>query len=241
MSVIQNILNPTRNSESARRNAPDSVHGGEIRDIKCKTGQPSAHHRQTSIPIIHIGLFPRDDYTQSTVHLRLALPPPQLPNLASPSAPPPPLTLDSPTSPHPSQGTHPRPPPHPTWTRPPSSPITHLELVLLLLLITLSLAARLRVQEAPAAVLEEALRIVHDRLHDLGPVERLHALRVADVTRAGIERSLSVRKLGWPPQSTEAGIASSQVVKNKILIMGVNPSMLSAQNSPRVKLCVRGY
>ena len=37
------ISNPTRNSESARRNAPDSVHGGEIRDIKCKTGQPTLH------------------------------------------------------------------------------------------------------------------------------------------------------------------------------------------------------
>ena len=41
MSGIQNNFNPTRNSESARRNAPDSVHGGEIRDIKCNTGQPN--------------------------------------------------------------------------------------------------------------------------------------------------------------------------------------------------------
>ena len=41
VSVIQNNYNPTRNSESARRNAPDSVHGGEIRDIKCKTVQPN--------------------------------------------------------------------------------------------------------------------------------------------------------------------------------------------------------
>ena len=43
VSGIQNNFNPTRNSESARRNAPDSVHGGEIRDIKCKTGQPIEH------------------------------------------------------------------------------------------------------------------------------------------------------------------------------------------------------
>ena len=43
VSGIQNNFNPTRNSESARRNAPDSVHGGEIRDIKCKTGQPNAY------------------------------------------------------------------------------------------------------------------------------------------------------------------------------------------------------
>ena len=43
VSGIQKNFSPTRNSESARRNAPDSVHGGEIRDIKCKTGQPSDH------------------------------------------------------------------------------------------------------------------------------------------------------------------------------------------------------
>ena len=43
VSGIQNNFNPNRNSESARRNAPDSVHGGEIRDIKCKTGQPDRH------------------------------------------------------------------------------------------------------------------------------------------------------------------------------------------------------
>ena len=42
VSGIQNNFNPTRNSESARRSAPDSVHGGEIRDINCKTGQPNA-------------------------------------------------------------------------------------------------------------------------------------------------------------------------------------------------------
>ena len=42
VSGIQNNFNPTRNSGSARRNAPNSVHGGEIRDIKCKTGQPIA-------------------------------------------------------------------------------------------------------------------------------------------------------------------------------------------------------
>ena len=41
VSGIKNNFNPTRNSESARRNAPASVHGGEIRDIKCKTGQPN--------------------------------------------------------------------------------------------------------------------------------------------------------------------------------------------------------
>ena len=41
VSGIQNNFNPTRNSESVRRNAPDSVHGGEIRDMKCKTGQPT--------------------------------------------------------------------------------------------------------------------------------------------------------------------------------------------------------
>ena len=41
VSGIQNNFNPTRNSESARRNAPDSVHEGEICDIKCKTGQPT--------------------------------------------------------------------------------------------------------------------------------------------------------------------------------------------------------
>ena len=45
VSGIQNNFNPTRNSESARRNAPDSVHGGEIRDIKCETGQPTVHVR----------------------------------------------------------------------------------------------------------------------------------------------------------------------------------------------------
>ena len=44
VSGIQNNFNPTRNSESARRNAPDSVHGGELRDIKCKTGQPTTHY-----------------------------------------------------------------------------------------------------------------------------------------------------------------------------------------------------
>ena len=43
VSGIQNNFNPTRNSESARRIAPDSVHGGEIRDIKCKTGPPTVH------------------------------------------------------------------------------------------------------------------------------------------------------------------------------------------------------
>ena len=43
VSGIQNNFNPTRNSESARRNAPDFVHGGKIRDIKCKTGQPNVH------------------------------------------------------------------------------------------------------------------------------------------------------------------------------------------------------
>ena len=41
VSGIQNNFNPTRNLESARRNAPDSVHGGEIRDMKYKTGQPN--------------------------------------------------------------------------------------------------------------------------------------------------------------------------------------------------------
>ena len=41
VSGIQNNFNPTQNSESARRNTPDSVHGGEIRDTKCKTGQPN--------------------------------------------------------------------------------------------------------------------------------------------------------------------------------------------------------
>ena len=41
VSGIQNNFNPTRNLESARRNAPDSIHGGEIHDIKCKTGQPT--------------------------------------------------------------------------------------------------------------------------------------------------------------------------------------------------------
>ena len=39
VSGVQNNFKPTRNSESAHRNAPDSVHGGEIRDIKYKTGQ----------------------------------------------------------------------------------------------------------------------------------------------------------------------------------------------------------
>ena len=43
VSGIQNNFNPTRNSESAGRNAPYSVHEGEIRDIKCKTGQPNDH------------------------------------------------------------------------------------------------------------------------------------------------------------------------------------------------------
>ena len=41
VSGIRNNFNPTRNSESARRNAPDCVNAGEIRDIKCKTGQPN--------------------------------------------------------------------------------------------------------------------------------------------------------------------------------------------------------
>ena len=43
VSGIQNNFNPTGYSESERRNAPDSVHGGEIRDIKCKTGQPNEY------------------------------------------------------------------------------------------------------------------------------------------------------------------------------------------------------
>ena len=50
VSGIQNNFNPTRNSESARRNAPDSVHGGEIRDIKCKTGQPTVQLPPQSHP-----------------------------------------------------------------------------------------------------------------------------------------------------------------------------------------------
>ena len=51
VSEIQNNFNPTRNSESARRNAPDSVHGWEIRDIKCKTGQPNAQSASVTLAI----------------------------------------------------------------------------------------------------------------------------------------------------------------------------------------------
>ena len=40
----------------------------------------------------------------------------------------------------------------------------------------------LGVQEGPAALLEEALGVVHDGLHDLGPVQGLHPLGVLDVT-----------------------------------------------------------
>lgn len=42
----------------------------------------------------------------------------------------------------------------------------------------------LRVQERPPSLLEEALGVVHDGLHDLGPVQRLDSFRVLDVTRA---------------------------------------------------------
>ena len=57
VSGIQNNFNPTRNSESARRNAPDSVHGGEICDIKCKTGQPNLHPALPCLP--DSGLYSR--------------------------------------------------------------------------------------------------------------------------------------------------------------------------------------
>lgn len=61
----------------------------------------------------------------------------------------------------------------------------HLKLVLFTrCFLALFIAALLRVKEAPAAVLEEALRVVGDGLHNLGPVERLHALRVPNVTGA---------------------------------------------------------
>ena len=40
------------------------------------------------------------------------------------------------------------------------------------------------IEKRPAAVVEEALWIVHNRLHDLRPVQALQALRVADVARA---------------------------------------------------------
>ena len=49
MSGIQNNFNPTPNSVSARRNVPDSVHGGRIRDIKCKTGQPSGYWHDSTL------------------------------------------------------------------------------------------------------------------------------------------------------------------------------------------------
>lgn len=48
------------------------------------------------------------------------------------------------------------------------------------------------VQEGPPSLLEKALRIINDGLHDLGPVERLHPLRVLDV--AGAERKESESK-----------------------------------------------
>lgn len=41
-------------------------------------------------------------------------------------------------------------------------------------------------EEGPAAVLEEPFRIVRHGLDDLGPVQRLHALRVPDVLLAEI-------------------------------------------------------
>lgn len=40
----------------------------------------------------------------------------------------------------------------------------------------------LGLQEGPTPLLEEALGVVHDGLHDLGPVERLDALGVLEVT-----------------------------------------------------------
>lgn len=40
------------------------------------------------------------------------------------------------------------------------------------------------IKERPAALFKEALRIVHDGLHNLGPVQRLDSLCVLYVTRA---------------------------------------------------------
>ena len=56
-------------------------------------------------------------------------------------------------------------------------------LVLLAIIIVIAFAVALRVEEAPAAALEESLRVVHNGLHDLGPVEGLDPLRVLDITR----------------------------------------------------------
>lgn len=55
----------------------------------------------------------------------------------------------------------------------------------------LTLAAGLGVQERPAARLEERLRIVRNRFHDLGPVERLYALRVPNVARTAIRVAIN--------------------------------------------------
>ena len=66
VSEIQNNFNLTRNSESARRNAPDSVHGGEIRDIKCKTGQP-IQQRDPSLGRVWCLLGRRTSYAEYSI------------------------------------------------------------------------------------------------------------------------------------------------------------------------------
>ena len=42
------------------------------------------------------------------------------------------------------------------------------------------------VQEGPAALFKKPLGVIHDRLHDFGPVQRLHSFRVLNIT--GTER-----------------------------------------------------
>lgn len=42
----------------------------------------------------------------------------------------------------------------------------------------------LRVQERPTSLLKEALGVIDNGLHDLGPVQRLDSFCVLDVTRA---------------------------------------------------------
>lgn len=50
------------------------------------------------------------------------------------------------------------------------------------------------IQERPAPLLEEPLWVVNDGLHDLGPVQRLDALCVLDVTRAKKEKTEKRKK-----------------------------------------------
>ena len=72
-------------------------------------------------------------------------------------------------------------------------------LVLLAIIIVIAFAVALRVEEAPAAALEESLRVVHNGLHDLCPVEGLDPFRVLDITR--VQPFLNKIKIVWKHKS----------------------------------------